>query len=210
MKLLIIGPAGSGKGTQAKKIAEKYNLAHISTGDIFRENIKNNTQLGKIASKLINDGKLVPDEITNKMVEERIKKDDCKNGYILDGFPRNIIQAKYLSKIDDVDSAIELKVSNKETVKRLSSRRTCSNCKRGYNIISLKPKIEGVCDDCSGTLIQRADDKPVAIKKRLEIYTNETKPIIEFYKQKNLLKEISGEQEINVVFEEITLFLDTL
>jgi len=203
MKLILIGPQGCGKGTQAKMLKENYNLAHISTGDIFRENIKNSTELGKLAKSYIDKGELVPDEVTINMVKERLSKDDCKEGYILDGFPRNVSQAEKLSEIVEIDNVVLIQVDDEESVSRISNRRTCPTCGRIYNLITLPPKNEGVCDDDGTKLVQRDDDMPEAIKKRLEIYHSQTKPIVEYYQKQGKVLEINGMQDINLVFEEI-------
>lgn len=204
MNLIIFGPQASGKGTQAVRIAKHFGIQHISTGDIFRENISKGTELGKIAAELINKGDFVPDEITNKIVEDRIKKEDCEKGFILDGYPRNKIQAEYLDSLPQkIDVVINLEVSEEEVIRRMSSRRVCVDCKDTYNILFLKPKEEGVCDKCGGKLVMRDDDKPEAIKKRLELYNEKTKPLLKFYEEKGILKIINGAQGIDEVFEDV-------
>ncbi|MCX8146903.1 MAG: adenylate kinase [Candidatus Woesearchaeota archaeon] len=202
MKIVLIGPQGSGKGTQAKMLQEKFNIPHISTGDIFREAISKGTEIGKKAKAIIESGKLVPDEITNKIVEERLKQDDCKNGFILDGYPRNLNQAKALDSFSKIDYVIEIDVPDKISVKRLSSRRQCKKCGAIYGI-TLIPKEEGICDKCGSELYQRDDDRPDAIKKRLEIYHKETEPILEYYRKKGILIRVDGTGSVENVFKEI-------
>ena len=204
MKLIMLGPPGSGKGTQAKELAKHYKIVHISTGEIFRESIKQKTALGKLAASLINDGKFIPDDVTNKLVEERLKQEDCKKGFILDGYPRTYNQAKFFNNLNyQINYVLNIEVSKKELIRRLSARRYCVDCKTNYNLIYIQPKKEGECDKCSGQLAQRKDDEPEAIKKRLVIYHTLTEPLIKFYKEKNLLININGEQKIEKVFSEI-------
>jgi adenylate kinase len=206
MNIVLLGPQGSGKGTQAKFISKKFNIPHISTGDIFRKNIKEETELGKLASSYINKGELVPDEVTNKLVESRIKEDDCKEGYILDGFPRNLSQAKFLDSITKISHAVDIEIPDEEVIFRLEGRRTCTNkeCGAIYNVnTSPKPKNENKCDKCGSDLFQRDDDKPEAIKKRLEIYHNETSPLIAYYEKKGVLIKIDGTKSIEEVSQDI-------
>jgi len=210
MKLLILGKPGSGKGIQSDKICEKYKTTHISTGDIFREILKKQSPLSKKIKNIINSGKLVSDEITNEIVKNRLSQADCKNRFLLDGFPRNLFQAEFLSQIEDINAVVYLKVNDKEIIKRISSRRVCPNCKAVYNIITMPPKIEGICDNCKTPLIQREDDRPESIKERLDTYNKQTKPLIKYYSKKGLLKEINGEQVVEKVFEDITKLLDKL
>jgi adenylate kinase len=192
MNLLILGPQASGKGTQAKRIAKELGIPHISTGDIFRDNIERGTDLGKKVL-MIQGGELVPDELTNSIVKNRLKQEDCANGYILDGYPRNLVQAEYLNSISQIDAVIDLEVPTKVIMERITSRRACGDCKADYNIIYMKPKQEGICDKCEGELIQRKDDTPGPIKKRLDIYYSQTQPLISFYKEQGVsLKEIDG------------------
>ncbi|MEM5778501.1 MAG: adenylate kinase [Candidatus Aenigmatarchaeota archaeon] len=190
MKITIIGPMNSGKGTYASRIAKKFGIPHISTGQIFRENIDAKTELGKEVESFLNKGILVPDEITLSIVKERISKPDCKNGFIFDGFPRTLEQAKQFDKISSFDIAIYLDVPKEVLIKRASGRRTCKNCGEVYNIVTFKPKREGICDSCGGKLIQREDDKPEAIRKRLEEFEKNTKPLLEYYKKQGILKRI--------------------
>jgi adenylate kinase len=203
MNIILIGPQGSGKGTQSEYFFEKYKLPHISTGDIFRENIKNGTKLGKQAASLINGGNLVPDDITNKIVEDRLKEPDCKKGYVLDGYPRNINQAKFLDKISKINYVIDIEVSDTETIRRLSKRRQCTKCNKIHGPITMDGIKGDKCPICSGDLYQRDDDKPDAISKRLKIYHEETEPLVAYYKKKGILLEIDGEQPIEKVTEDI-------
>jgi adenylate kinase len=184
MKLLIFGPPGSGKGTYASRLAPILNIAKISTGDIFREAVKQNTDLGKKVAEFLNKGELVPDEITIEVLKDRISKPDAKNGFILDGYPRTVPQAEALEKITNLDALINLKVPMSVIVERLSTRRTCKNCGEIYNVKYLKPKVEGICDKCSGELYQREDDKPEVIEERFKVYQKQSKPVINFYKSK--------------------------
>jgi len=204
MRLIIFGPQASGKGTQAEKITEHYGIPHISTGDIFRENIRNGTELGKLAKEILDRGELVPDEITNKIIEERLLRDDCKDGFILDGYPRNRNQAEFLDSLPyKIEAVINLKISEEEIIKRISARRVCVDCEANFNLIYIKPKQEGICDKCGGKLIIRDDDKPEAIKKRLSIYHEQTEPLLKFYEEKRILKNINGEQPMKTVFNDI-------
>lgn len=208
LKLVLFGPQGSGKGTQAEMLAKKYDLPVLSTGDIFRSEIKKQTELGKLAESLINGGRLVPDEITNKIVLGELAKEKYKNGFILDGYPRNTDQLTSLEKNVGLDLAIELAVNDEEVVRRLASRRVCSKCGAIYNISNKPPRKEGVCDLCGGKIEVREDDKPEAIKKRLTIYHEETEPIIEYYSGKDKLKRVDGAESIQKVFEEIVRGLE--
>jgi adenylate kinase len=201
MNFIILGPQGCGKGTQAAKIAEHYKIEHISTGDIFRDNIKNQTVLGKQIEELMGKGNLVPDKITNQIVKEKLEK--TKNGFILDGYPRNIEQAKFLDKTTKIDIIIDLELKDEDAITRISSRRLCSKCGAGYNLISIKPKVKGVCDKCGGKLIQRDDDLPEAIKKRLLLYHEQTTPLKDYYRNEELLVEIDGAPGIEDVFKDI-------
>ena len=190
MKIVFLGPPGSGKGTYSTRIASILGIPHISTGDILRENVKNGTELGKVASNYMERGELVPDEIVIGMLKERIKKEDCKSGFVLDGFPRTLHQAEELGKITNIDAVINLDVPDEVVVKRLSARRVCERCGAVYNLITLKPKVEGICDKCGGKLVQRKDDKPEVIKERLEVYKKTARSILEFYKGKGKLHNI--------------------
>ena len=192
MKIIMLGAPGAGKGTQAKKIAEKYSIPHISTGDIFRANIKNGTELGKKAKTYMDQGLLVPDELVVDLVVDRVQQDDCTNGYVLDGFPRTIAQAEALSGIDDIDYVINFVLDEEEIVKRLSGRRLCKSTGRIYHIVTNPPKKEGIDDETGEPLIQRDDDKPEAIRHRLEVYKASTEPLIGYYKEKGLLVDIDA------------------
>jgi adenylate kinase len=194
MKLIIIGPQGSGKGTYASRLSTILTIPHISTGDIFRENIAKKTELGKKVEKIIKDGMLVPDDIVLEVVKERLKKSDCKKGFIFDGFPRTLKQAEGLESIAKLDHTINLVVPDWVLIKRLSLRVSCDKCGEIYNLGYLKPKVEGICDKCGGKLIQRDDDKEDAIKKRLKEYEEKTKPLIDYYKNKGILLNISNDK----------------
>lgn len=192
-----MGPPGAGKGTQAKKLIVKYNIPHISTGDMFREAIKEGTPLGKLAASYINDGHLVPDDVTIGLVKERLSKDDCKNGFLLDGFPRTIPQAEALEVISkeigrEITHVIDIETPKEELVRRICGRRVCKKCGAPYHIINIKPKVDGICDICGGELIQRPDDNEEALTVRLEAYTKQTKPLLEFYEKKGLLTTFDG------------------
>lgn len=207
MNLIIIGPQGSGKGTQAKKLSLKYGIPHISTGDIFRENIKQKTSLGVMAEEIINQGKLVPDDITFGIIRTRLRDADCQNGYILDGFPRNIEQADMLEDFIKTDFAINITVKDKEAVSRISGRRTCING-HVYHITLNPPKKMGVCDIDGKSLFQRDDDKPEVIRKRLKTYHEKTKPLIDYYTNLGRTINIKGEQPIEKVYKDIIKALE--
>ena len=209
MNIIMLGAPGAGKGTISSRLKEIYNLPHIATGDIFRENIKNETELGKKAKDFIDKGKLVPDDITINMMIDRISKDDCKNGYILDGFPRTLAQADGLDKqLKNINSKIDLALlveADEETlIKRLSGRRVCEKCGATYHIEHLKPKTDGVCDVCGGKLIIRKDDTEEVIKDRLKTYHEQTEPLIEYYTKQNLVKTVNGFDDINVSLQKIS------
>ena len=197
MRLVLVGPPGAGKGTQAAFLASHFSIPHISTGDIFRANLKNGTDLGKQAQSFMDRGELVPDSVTNEMVRDRLGNSDVANGFLLDGFPRNTNQAQVLDQIladkkMPLDAVLELKIDNAEIIKRLSGRRTCRGCGASSHVEFEKPKVAGVCDKCQGELYQREDDKEEVVTRRLEIYTDQTAPIVEFYKSTGLLKIISA------------------
>ena len=208
MHLIIMGAPGSGKGTYAKVLKDIFAVPHISTGEMFRKAIKEGSELGKLAQSLIDKGNFVPDDITNKLVKQRLAEEDCKNGSLLDGYPRNLDQAKAFTEIlkelnIDLDAVINLNVEDDEIVKRIVNRRLCSNCGQGYNIITLPPKVEGVCDLCNSPLYTRADDNEETVKIRLTVYNNQTKPLVEYYEALNKIVNINSNQEIELVIKEI-------
>ena len=208
MKIIMLGAPGAGKGTQAKKIAEKYSIPHISTGDIFRANIKNNTELGQKAKTYMDKGELVPDELVVDLIMDRFKEADCANGYVLDGFPRTIPQAEALDKAladnnEAVDFAINVEVPDENIINRMSGRRACVGCGATYHIQFNAPKVEGVCDTCGEKLILRDDDKPETVKNRLSVYHEQTQPLIDYYSKKGVLAEVDGTQAMDDVFNAI-------
>ena len=212
LNIILMGPPGAGKGTQAKILIAKYNIPHISTGDMFREAIKEGTPLGKLAASYINEGHLVPDDVTIGLVKERLSKDDCANGYLLDGFPRTIPQAEALEKLTkeigrEIEYVINIDTPKEELVKRICGRRVCKKCGAPYHIINVKPKVDGVCDICGGELIQRPDDNEEALNTRLEAYTKQTKPLLDFYEKKGLLTNFSGERK-EVLTAQLSEFLE--
>ena len=212
MKIIMLGAPGAGKGTQAKMIAEKYGIPHISTGDIFRANIKNGTELGAKAKTYMDQGLLVPDELVVDLVIDRFKADDCKKGYILDGFPRTIPQAEALDKAlaaigENVDYAINVEVPDENIVRRMSGRRACVGCGATYHIVYNPTKEENKCDACGGELILRDDDKPETVQKRLGVYHDQTQPLIDYYSKKGILKEVDGTIDMNDVFAAICQIL---
>ena len=212
MKIIMLGAPGAGKGTQAKQIAGKYSIPHISTGDIFRANIKNGTELGKKAKEYMDQGLLVPDELTCDLVVDRIGQDDCKNGFVLDGFPRTIPQAEALTDAlnklgEKMDYAIDVDVPDESIVKRMSGRRACLDCGATYHVVSIPPKKEGICDACGSKLVLRDDDKPETVQKRLDVYHEQTQPLIDYYKEAGILKSVDGTQPMEDVFAEIVKIL---
>lgn len=212
MKIIMLGAPGAGKGTQAKKIAEKYAIPHISTGDIFRANIKNGTELGKKAKTYMDQGLLVPDELVVDLVVDRLKQADCENGCVLDGFPRTIPQAEALDKAleaagQSVDYAINVEVPDENIVNRMSGRRACVSCGATYHIVYAPTKKENICDACQGELILRDDDKPETVQKRLNVYHEQTQPLIDYYTKKNILVEVDGTVDIDDVFATIVKVL---
>ena len=212
MKIIMLGAPGAGKGTQAKKIAEKYQIPHISTGDIFRANIKGGTELGMKAKTFMDQGMLVPDEITIGMLMDRIGQEDCINGYVLDGFPRTIPQAESLTKAlaergEKVDYAINVDVPDENIINRMSGRRACLGCGATYHITFNPPVKEGICDTCGQELVLRADDKPETVKKRLDVYHQQTQPLIDYYKNAEVLAEVDGTQPMDAVFQGIVEIL---
>ena len=208
MKIIMLGAPGAGKGTQAKKIAAKYGIPHISTGDIFRANIKNGTELGKKAKTYMDQGLLVPDEL----VVDRVNQDDCTNGYVLDGIPRTIPQAEALTEAlekmgQKVDFAIDVNVPDENIVKRMGGRRACVTCGATYHMVYAPTKKEGICDTCGGELILRDDDKPETVQKRLNVYHDQTQPLIDYYTSQGILRTVDGTVDIDDVFRAITEFL---
>ena len=208
MKIIMLGAPGAGKGTQAKKIADKYQVPHISTGDIFRANIKNGTELGMKAKTYMDQGLLVPDELVVDLVVDRLAQEDCVNGCVLDGFPRTIPQAESLdaalaAKGEAIDYAIDVDVPDENIINRMSGRRACVACGATYHIVHIPTKVEGVCDRCGESLILRDDDKPETVKKRLDVYHAQTQPLIDYYTSKNVLKTVDGTQDMEAVFQAI-------
>lgn len=213
MKIIMLGAPGAGKGTQAKMLADKYKIPHVSTGDIFRANIKNGTELGTQAKVYMDQGMLVPDELTCDLVVDRIKQDDCKDGYILDGFPRTIPQAECLDKAldalnDKIDFAVNVEVPDENIIRRMSGRRACLSCGRTYHIVYNPPKEEGICDECKKELVLRDDDKPETVEKRLKVYHEQTQPLIDYYRNKGVLAEVDGTRDMQEVFTAITDVLE--
>lgn len=213
MKIVMLGAPGAGKGTQAIKIADKYVIPHISTGDIFRANIKGGTELGIKAKSYMDKGELVPDEVTIGMLLDRIGQDDCKNGYVLDGFPRTIPQAESLTKaLSDqggkIDFAIDINVPDDAIIKRMSGRRACPKCGATYHIVYAAPKKENICDKCGSELIIRSDDKPETVQDRLNVYHKQTEPLISYYKNADVLREIDGTKELEEVFSDVVAVLE--
>ena len=212
MKIIMLGAPGAGKGTQAKKIAEKYSIPHISTGDIFRANIKNGTELGMKAKTYMDQGLLVPDELVVDLVVDRVQQEDCANGYVLDGFPRTIPQAEALDNAlnalgQKMDYAINVEVPDANIVNRMGGRRACVGCGATYHLEFAPTKVEGVCDNCQGELILREDDKPETVQKRLNVYHEQTQPLIDYYTAKEIMVEVDGTVDINDVFQAIVNIL---
>ena len=212
MKIIMLGAPGAGKGTQAKMIADKCNVPHISTGDIFRANIKNGTELGSKAKAYMDKGLLVPDELVCDLVVDRIQQDDCKDGYILDGFPRTIPQAHALEDAlnaigQKVDFALDIEVPDANIIDRMAGRRACVGCGATYHVLFNPTKVEGVCDVCGEKLILRDDDKPETVQNRLNVYHDQTKPLIDFYAERNVLAEVDGTQSMEKVFSDILKIL---
>ena len=201
MRLILVGPPGAGKGTQAVHLAAHYGVPHISTGDIFRHNMKNETELGILAKSYVDRGELVPDSVTNAMVKDRLTHEDAQNGFLLDGFPRNVLQAEVLRAIlaeagTPLDAVLELALDDSEIIARLSGRRTCRNCSASFHILYEKPSVDGRCDKCQGELYQREDDSEAVISRRLQVYAEQTKPIIAFYRTEGLLITIPASGEV--------------
>jgi len=213
LKIIMLGAPGAGKGTQAKLISEKYGIPHISTGDIFRANIKEGTDLGKEAKEYIDKGQLVPDELTVRILLDRVEKDDCENGYVLDGFPRTIPQAQVLdnevAKLGDkIDYAIDVEVPDENIIRRMGGRRACPKCGATYHIEYIPPKKEGICDACGEKLMLRDDDKPETVKNRLDVYHKQTQPLIDHYSKQNILRTVDGTADMNDVFDSIVKLLE--
>lgn len=208
MKIVLLGPPGAGKGTQAKSISNKYSIPHISTGDIFRKNISENTPLGIEAKGYMDNGQLVPDEVTINMVKDRLQQDDCNDGYLLDGFPRTVTQADALNNFliergEQLDTALLIKVPNEFILERMTGRRVCPSCGASYHVKFNPPTNEGKCSLCGNEVIQRKDDTVDTVKERLDVYQRETQPLIEFYSEKQLLSKVDGTKAINEVFRGI-------
>lgn len=208
MKIVLLGAPGAGKGTQATKIAEQFNLPHISTGDIFRKNIKEQTPLGVIAKSYIDKGNLCPDDVTLKIVEARIKEEDCKTGYILDGFPRTVCQAEAFLNIADLDVVLDIHVPQDNLVERLTGRRVCSGCGESYHVTTLEGR--NTCAKCGENLYQRDDDNVETVKERIAVYNKQTEPLVDFYTRHGLLKRVDGDKDPSAVFVEVREVLESL
>ena len=213
MKIIMLGAPGAGKGTFAKMITDKFGIPAISTGDIFRENIKNGTSLGKKAKSYMDAGDLVPDELVCDLVVDRLKQDDCAKGYILDGFPRTIPQAEALTNAlkeqgTSIDHALEIDLSDDQIIERMGGRRVCKGCGATYHVVNIPPKKEGICDECGGELILRDDDTPETVKKRLDVYHEQTAPLIEYYKGQGILRVIDGSTGKDDGFAQICKILE--
>jgi adenylate kinase len=214
MRLILVGPPGAGKGTQAVHIAEHFGIPHISTGDIFRANLKEGTPLGLKAKEYMDAGNLVPDEVTNEMVKDRLTHDDVANGFLLDGYPRNVVQAGVLraylaEKSTPLDAVLELSVEDSEIIARLSGRRTCKECSASYHVLFNKPQVDGKCDKCGGELIQREDDKEAVIKHRLDVYAEQTAPIVSFYREEGLLISMAATGDVDEITQRAISALKT-
>lgn len=213
LNVLIMGPAGAGKGTMSELIEKHYDVTHISTGDMFREEVKNNTKLGQKANEYMQAGLLVPDELVIDMVVDRVSRKDCDNGYLLDGFPRSLIQAnvfdtKVIGTSRDISLVINLTVDQELLISRIENRRVCKNCGATYNLLTLPPKQEGICDECGGPLYQRKDDNRETLEKRLESYRIETEPVLEHYRKLNLIHDVNASQSIEKVWFDIERVID--
>lgn len=215
MRLVLLGPPGAGKGTQAERIVKKYNIPHISTGDIFRAALREGTEMGLKAKDYMDKGQLVPDEIVVGVVTERLRKPDCSKGFLLDGFPRNVNQAEALDKVTEsmnikIDGVINVDVPDEELVGRLTGRRMCKSCGASFHIKFNPPKVRNICDSCGGELYQRDDDTVETANERLEVYHSQTSPLIDYYTKKGVIININGNQDIGMVFSEISAALDKL
>ena len=211
--IILMGPPGAGKGTLAKQLKSALNLVHISTGDMFRENIKAQTELGKLAQSYIDHGDLVPDSVTIEMLKARLAEKDCEKGFLLDGFPRTLPQAEALEKLSKeinrpIEVVVNLDCDNSELIRRISGRRVCKNCGAPYHVVTMKPKVEGVCDLCGGPLYQRADDNEEALKVRLDHYVKDTKPLLDFYKERGLLENFNSLMGSQELFNQVSEFLN--
>lgn len=212
MKIVLLGPPGAGKGTQAKSISNRYEIPHISTGDIFRKNISEMTPLGIEAKKHMDNGQLVPDSLTIDIVKDRLIQEDCKNGYLLDGFPRTVVQAEALKEFliergEELDSALLIDVPKDFILERMTGRRVCPSCGASYHVKFNPPKINGKCDVCGSDVVQRKDDTEATVKERLDVYDRQTQPLIEYYKREDLLQVVDGTRAINKVFDSICSIL---
>jgi adenylate kinase len=208
LRTVLLGPPGAGKGTQAVRIVEKYNVPHISTGDIFRENIKNGTELGKKAQEYMNKGELVPDDLVIEIATTRLLADDCKEGFLLDGFPRTVYQAEKLDAFLEehgmkLDKVIDIEVEKEELITRLTGRRVCKACGASFHVVNIPPKTEGICDNCGGELFQRADDTIETVENRIEVYIEQTMPLVDYYKKADNIVEIDGALPLDTVFDAI-------
>lgn len=208
LRTILLGPPGAGKGTQAVKIVEKYGIPHISTGDIFRENIKNGTELGKKAQEYMNRGELVPDNLVIEIATDRLLKDDCKNGFLLDGFPRTVYQAEKLDEFlaahdGKIDTVLDIAVGKDELITRLTGRRVCKACGASFHVVNIPPKKEGICDYCGGELIQRADDNLETVTNRIDVYEAQTMPLVEYYENAGNIAHIDGTTGLDNVFADI-------
>lgn len=201
MKIILLGAPGAGKGTQADDISERYSIVHVSTGDIFRKNIKEQTEIGKVAKSYIDKGNLVPDEVTVEIVKQRIAEPDCKNGYLLDGFPRNLYQAERLDEIDKIDYCVNLDVPEEKLIARLTGRRICSSCGKSFHVDFLNGS--KVCDVCGGDLIQRSDDHISQVTERMTVYASQTKPLIDYYRKKGILVNVNADGDVKEIKERI-------
>ena len=208
LRTVLLGPPGAGKGTQAVRIVEKYNIPHISTGDIFRENIKNGTELGKKAQEYMNKGELVPDDLVIEIATTRLLADDCKEGFLLDGFPRTVYQAEKLDAFLEehgmkLDKVIDIEVEKEELITRLTGRRVCKACGASYHVVNIPPKTEGICDNCGGELFQRADDTIETVENRIEVYIEQTMPLVDYYTAAGNIAVIDGALPLDTVFDAI-------